>query len=1133
MLRTSLIWTLVFVAALALGAAPASAGRVELISKAGTPGPAHAVGQAGLGFDMSGDGRFVVFLSTSPNLAPGQSDGNDQPDVFLWDRNNGEIRLVSHRSGSAAATTDYGVDLLDGAQISADGRWIAFCSAGTGLISNQEKPTWPTAQIYLYDRDSDTTTLVSRSISSPTWGGNFDSCRAGFSLSSDGRYLAFDSLANDLVPITGSNNFDNVYLYDRVAGTMTLASHSSANASQRGNGTSNAPTISADGRWVAYMSTATDLAAGLVDNGTQLDVFLFDRTTGGNVLVSHASGSSTTAADNQSDSPKISADGAWIAFTSSAGNLVAGQSDPATAADIFLWERSTGTTRLVSHASGSATTAGNASSPGYLSISADGAWIAFESNATDLAAGATDANGDSDIYLFDRSTGANTLVSHAPGSLTAADDESRRAVLTPDGSRVFLFSRATNLVTGVTDSNAVYDLFAWSRADGTVTLINHIQGDPTVPGGVYDIRAVPADDGLSVLFLSAASNLTGSADTNGGSDLFLHDLGTGANIPASFSPAVVSATAGGESRVSSNGASLSADGRFIAFVSSAPDLVPGQVDLNQSPVWYESGDLFLYDRAAQTMTLVSHGTASPTTTGNKYSSESVISRDGRYVAFLSQASDLVPGQVDNTTSDDVFLFDRVTGSITLVSHFPSSSSTQATCLSFCSNVQISDDGRYVAYQDGSFSRIYDRDTGTYASVPSDLNAILQLSGDGRVLAVATNRANVLPGQVDTNGATDVFLYDRVNGTTVLASRSASSPTTTGNGAVTTYPYISRDGRFVVFGSQATNHVSGQIDTNNEGDFFLFDRDTGTVTLVSHAAGFSLTAGQGRSDNGIISKDGRFVFFASSADDLLPGQQDTPTATFDNFLWDRLTGATSLVSHRAGSLMATANQGGGGMYINADGSRLVFWSESTDLIEGLDDANVSKDLFVYDRFSGSLELVTRTAPSPGTTANMGTLPHQISEDGQVILFSSQASDLVAGDYNLAEDVLAFVPEDLDFYTLAPCRLFDSRRPEDGPALTAGVATIVEVNGACGVPTTARALAVNVTVIEASALGYLTLYPGDGLPPVASTLNFLAGLTRANNALVRLAPSGNGTLAVRPMINGGGSVHVIIDVVGYFE
>ena len=1132
MLRTSLIWTLVLVLSLILGSSPALAGRVELISKVATPGPAHAVGQAELGFDMSGDGRFVVFLSTSPNLAPGQSDGNNQPDVFLWDRNTGEVRLVSHRSGSATTTADDGVGLIDGAQISADGQWIAFCSVGTGLIPNQERLSSLTTQIYLYDRVTDTTTLVSRSTSSPARGGNFDSCRAGFSLSSDGRYLAFDSLANDLVPITGSNNFDNVYLYDRVAGTMTLVSHANATATQRGNGTSQAPTISVDGRWVTYMSTATDLAAGLVDGGTQLDVFLFDRTTGGNVLVSHASGSSTTAADNQSDSPKISADGAWIAFLSSAGNLVAGQSDPVPATDVFLWERSTGTTRLVSHASGSAATAGNASSPGYVSISADGAWIAFESGASDLAAGATDTNGDSDVYLFDRSTGTNTLVSHTPGSLTAANDESRSAVLTPDGSRVFFFSRANDLVTGVTDSNGVYDLFAWSRTDGTVTLINHIQGASSVPGGVYSIQAVPADDGLSVLFLSAASNLTTSADTNEGSDLFLHALGTGINTAVSFSPAVASATAGGESSFNSSGASLSADGRFIVFVSDAPDLVPGQVDVNQTPALHESGDIFLYDRTAETMTLVSHSTASPTTTGNKYSRESVISRDGRYVAFTSRAADLVPGQVDTASSEDVFLFDRDTGSITLVSHFPSSSSTQATCFSFCSNVQISDDGRYIAYQDGSFSRIYDRDTGSYASVPSDLNAILQLSGDGRVLAVATNRTNVLPGQVDTNGGTDVFLYDRVNGTTVLASRSASSPATTGNGAVTTYPYISRDGRFVVFASQATDHISGQVDTNNEEDFFLFDRDTGTVTLVSHAAGSSLTAGQGRSNNGIISRNGRFVFYSSSADDLLPGQQDTP-ATFDNFLWDRLTGATSLVSHRAGSLVATANQGGGGMYINADGSRLVFWSESTDLIDGLNDANLSRDLFLYDRFSGSLELVTRTAASPGTTANRGTLPLQISEDGRVVLFSSQASDLVADDYNLAEDVFVFVPEDLDFYTLAPCRLFDSRNPEDGPALTAGLATIVEVNGACGVPTTARALAVNVTVIEASALGYLTLYPGDGLPPVASTLNFQANVTRANNALVRLAPSGNGTLAVRPMINGGGTVHVIIDVVGFFE
>jgi hypothetical protein len=392
---------------------------------------------------------------------------------------------------------------------------------------------------------------------------------------------------------------------------------------------------------------------------------------------------------------------------------------------------------------------------------------------------------------------------------------------------------------------------------------------------------------------------------------------------------------------------------------------------------------------------------------------------------------------------------------------------------------------------------------------------------------------MIPGQSDPNNGDDVFLYDRVAGTTVLVSRSASSSTTTGNGVVTSWPWISADGRFVAFASAATNHVFGQIDGNGSDDIFLFDRTTGTVSLVSRSAASSLTTGNGLSFLAGLSKDGRFITLLSAAGDFVPGQQDTPQPSFDSFLFDRLAGTMALVSHRAGSLVATGNRGGGGMSISSDGSRLAFWSDSTDLIDGLADDNRTADLFLYDRFSGSLELVSRTPGSPGTTANALTRLPRMSEDGRVVFFPSPASDLVADDFNHEQDVFAFVPEDLDFHTLEPCRLFDSRRPEDGPALPSGLARIVEINGACGIPATAKALAVNVTVVQPGSAGYLTLYPGDGLPPLASTITFGLDQTRTNNATVRLAPSGSGTLAIRPVLTFGGSVHVAIDVTGYFE
>lgn len=124
--------------------------------------------------------------------------------------------------------------------------------------------------------------------------------------------------------------------------------------------------------------------------------------------------------------------------------------------------------------------------------------------------------------------------------------------------------------------------------------------------------------------------------------------------------------------------------------------------------------------------------------------------------------------------------------------------------------------------------------------------------------------------------------------------------------------------------------------------------------------------------------------------------------------------------------------------------------------------------------------------------------------------------------------------LCFFTVTPCRLIDTRLPEQGPELISGVARVFPVNGACGIPSSARALSVNVTAVNASGLGHLRLYPGDlAQPPSTSSINFATGQNRANNTVLPLAVDGSGTLSVYPFIVGAGQVHFILDVNGYFE
>jgi hypothetical protein len=120
-----------------------------------------------------------------------------------------------------------------------------------------------------------------------------------------------------------------------------------------------------------------------------------------------------------------------------------------------------------------------------------------------------------------------------------------------------------------------------------------------------------------------------------------------------------------------------------------------------------------------------------------------------------------------------------------------------------------------------------------------------------------------------------------------------------------------------------------------------------------------------------------------------------------------------------------------------------------------------------------------------------------------------------------------------FTLTPCRLLDTRNPGQGPALVSGTPRILATVGSCGIPATAVALAVNVTVTAPTSYGFLILYPGDQPLPQVSAINFGPGQTRANNAIGPLGAGGQGSLALYPFVQGNGTVQAILDVAGYFE
>lgn len=394
-----------------------------------------------------------------------------------------------------------------------------------------------------------------------------------------------------------------------------------------------------------------------------------------------------------------------------------------------------------------------------------------------------------------------------------ADGQSFRPSVSSDGRYVAFESDASNLVAG--DTNAVNDIFVHDFVTGVTERVSVATGG-TQANGASSSPLISAD-GRYVLFASAASNLA-PGDKNKLTDLFLRDRTEGTTVRiAENTP-----TSPTKSK------SMSSDGRYVAFSSSATNLVPGDTN--------NVADVFVYDRTTGAMELVSRNSSG--VIGNGPSDGPALSADGRYVAFMSYASNLVAGDTNNQR--DVFVKDRVTGAVELVS--VSISGANANNWSPY-EPDISADGRFVAFTSyatnlgGSpwgLGDVYlrDRQVGTTELISVDSNGIVgnsysgmgTVSSDGRFVAFLCGASNLAPG--DSNGKNDIFVRDRLYATTEAVSLSNSNQF--GNSG-SFEPVISRNGRYVVFSSSATNFAVD--DTNNRSDVFLRDYWRGPTSPV--------------------------------------------------------------------------------------------------------------------------------------------------------------------------------------------------------------------------------------------------------------------------------------------------------------
>lgn len=377
-------------------------------------------------------------------------------------------------------------------------------------------------------------------------------------------------------------------------------------------GDSRYPSISGDGRFVVFHSES-NLASGVNDGKTH--IFLHDRQTG---ITTRASvDSSGVQANDYSYDAEISSDGSFITFQSFASNLVSGDTNGMS--DIFVHNRQTGATSRVSV--GSSGGEGNGDSRAS-SISGNGRFVTFLSDADNLVSG--DTNGSGDIFVHDRQTGSTIRVSVSSDGVEG-NGGSFQPAMSSNGRFVTFLSNADNLVSG--DNNGKRDTFVHDLQTGQTTLASINSAGVQVNGHSYEPKI--SGDGRFVLFGSFADNLV-SGDTNARNDIFVRDQQTGIITRASVS------SDGSEANNNSFSPSISSDGRFVVFMSCADNLVSG--DTNE---WC---DTFAHDQTTGTTIRVSQTIAG--VEPNEDSQETSVSSNGRFIAFSTFANNLVSGDTD-------------------------------------------------------------------------------------------------------------------------------------------------------------------------------------------------------------------------------------------------------------------------------------------------------------------------------------------------------------------------------------------------------------------------------------------------------------------------------------------------------
>ncbi len=411
--------------------------------------------------------------------------------------------------------------------------------------------------LFLADAHAALASVSTKQVSVTRRGGDPRGYSYTSSISADGRHVAFFSFAGDLVADDHAAQWLDVFVRDVETG-ITVRANVDLDGGDPNDGASDAfdpPALSRNGRFVSFASPASDLVAG--DGNGETDVFVRDLLAGLTIRASVDVGGAD--ANGISFAPSISGDGRYVAFWSEASDLVAGDGNPAS--DIFVRDLVAGTTVRASVDVDGGDPNGGSLEP---SISPDGRYVAFSSDASDLVA--VDGNGARDVFVRDLVAGTTVRASADVGG-GDSNGQSLGPSVSGDGGAVAFWSFASDLVAQ--DANGLPDVFVRDLAAGA-TLRASVDSGGGEPNGTSSLPWISAN-GRFVAFSSLASDLV-AGDGNGDADVFVRDLEAVTTIRVSVD------AGGGDPDSFSCCASISGDGHSVVFHSEASDLVDTRGD---------------------------------------------------------------------------------------------------------------------------------------------------------------------------------------------------------------------------------------------------------------------------------------------------------------------------------------------------------------------------------------------------------------------------------------------------------------------------------------------------------------------------------------------------------------------------